>query len=130
MRQPLYRPQLTAQYQIAQAQVADAEAGLQQEEQSLFVRVSTAYFDALLAHDQLALVLAQQKAFTTQLDVARKAFAAGSGIRTDIDEAQARLDMNLAQETEAREFVSYTRQQLQTLVVEPVGDLSNLNIGG
>lgn len=128
LRQPLYRPQLAAQYQIAQAQLADAEAGLQQEEQSLFVRVSTAYFDALLADDQLALVLAQQKAFTTQLDVARKAFAAGSGIRTDIDEAQARLDMNLAQETEAREFVSYTRKQLQILVVEPVGDLANLNI--
>ncbi len=129
LRQPLYRPQLMAQYRIAQAQLADAEAGLQQEEQSLFVRVSTAYFDALLAQDQLALVLAQQKTFTTQLDVARKAFAAGSGIRTDIDEAQARLDMNLAQETEARQFVSYTLQQLQTLVVEPVGELANLNIG-
>ena len=129
VRQPLYRPQLMAQYRIAQGQLADAEAELQQEEQSLFVRVSTAYFDALLAREQLALVLAQQAAYTTQLDVARKAFAAGSGIRTDIDEAQARLDMNLAQETEARQFVSYTLQQLQVLVVEPIGVLASLNIG-
>jgi len=129
VRQPLYRPQLMAQYRIAQAQLADADAGLQQEEQSLFVRVSTAYFDALLAHDQLALVMAQQAAYTTQLDVARKSFAAGSGIRTDIDEAQARLDMNVAQETEARQFVSYTLEQLQILVVEPVGVLASLNIG-
>ena len=128
LRQPLYRPLLIAQYRQAQAQVQDAEAGLALEEQNLFVRVSSAYFEALLAHDQLALVLAQQKAYTTQLDLARKTFAGGSGTRTDVDEAQARLDMNLALEAEYRQNVSYTLQQLETLVGEPVGDLATLNV--
>lgn len=128
VRQPLYRPQLTAQYRQAKAQVDDAEAALQQEEQNLAVRVSGAYFEAMLTHDQLALVLAQQAVYTTQLDAARKLFAGGSGTRTDIDEAQSRLDMNQAQEIEARQNVTYTLQQLQTLFNQPIDKLATLDI--
>lgn len=128
IRQPLYRPQLTAQYRQAQAQVDDAEATLAQEEQNLAVRVSGAYFEALLTYDQLDLVLAQRAAYTTQLDAARKGLAAGSGTRTDIDEAQARLDMNTAQEIEARQNITYTQQQLQTLVNQPVAQLAKLDV--
>ena len=128
LRQPLYRPQLAAQYRQARALVDDAESTLQQEEQNLAVRVSSAYFEAMLTHDQLALVLAQQIAYTAQLDAARKSFAAGSGIRTDIDEAQSRIDMSRALEIEARQNVSYTLQQLQTLVNEPIEKVSTLNV--
>lgn len=128
LRQPLYRPQLMAQYRQAQAQVDDADAMLLQEEQSLVVRVSSAYFEAMVTHDQLALILAQQAAYTTQLDASRKTFAAGSGTRTDIDEAQARLDMNQALEIEARQNVTYTLQQLQMLVNQPIDKLATLDI--
>ncbi len=128
LRQPLYRPQLMAQYRQAQAQVDDADATLAQEEQSLVVRVSSAYFEAMVTHDQLALILAQQAAYTTQLDATRKTFAAGSGTRTDIDEAQARLDMNQALEIEARQNVTYTLQQLQMLVNQPIDKLATLDI--
>lgn len=128
LKQPLYRPQLMAQYRQAQAFTADAEAVLQQEEQGLAVRVASAYFDALMAHEQLALVLAQQTAYTTQLDVARKLFAAGTGTRTDVDESLARLDMNRAVELETRQNVAYTLHQLQSFVNEPVGELARLNV--
>jgi outer membrane protein/protease secretion system outer membrane protein len=128
LRQPLYRPQLAAQYRQAQAQVNDAEAALALEEQNLAVRVSSAYFEAMLTHDQLALVLAQQTAYTRQLDAARKAFEAGSGTRTDIDDAQARIDMNVALEIEARQNVTYTLQQLQAFINEPIDKLATLNI--
>ena len=121
LRQPLYRPYLSAQYQQAKAQVVDVEATLVQEEQNLAVRVSGAYFEALLSHDQLALIQAQRTAYTKQLDAAVKSLAAGSGTRTDIDEAQARLDMNTAQEIEARQNVDYTRQQL-LILVNPAND--------
>lgn len=128
LRQPLYRPQLAAQYRQAQALVNDAEATLMQEEQNLAVRVSGAYFEAMLTHDQLALILAQQTAYASQLDAARKSLAAGSGTRTDIDEAQARLDMNRALEIEGRQNVVYTLQQLQTLVGQPIDKLATLNV--
>jgi TolC family type I secretion outer membrane protein len=129
LRQPIFRSQLAAQYRQAQAQVDDAEATLVQEEQNLAVRVSSAYFEAMLTHEQLALILAQQLAYTTQLDAARKALAAGSGTRTDIDDAQARLDMNVALEIEARQNQAYTLQQLQTLVSQPIDKLATLNLG-
>lgn len=128
VRQPLFRAQLTSQYRQAKALVDDAEASLAQEEQNLVVRVSAAYFEALLTYEQLALVLAQQSFNKTQLDAARKIFAAGTGIRTDVDEAQARLDMSLALEIEARQNVTYTLQQLQLLVNQPVDQLEKLDV--
>lgn len=127
LRQPLFRSYLTAQYRQAQAQVQEAEASLALDEQNLAVRVSSAYFEAVLTHEQLALILAQRSAYTTQLDAARKSFAAGSGTRTDADEAQARLDMNAALELEARQNVSYTLRQLETLVNQPIDKLAALD---
>lgn len=115
VRQPLYRPYLTAQVRQAQAQVEDADATLERDEQSLVVRVGEAYFEALLTSDQLALVLAQKQTYTTQLDAARKGLAAGTGTRTDVDEAQARLDMTTAQELEARQNVEFTRHRIEVL---------------
>ncbi|MDP3760604.1 MAG: TolC family outer membrane protein [Ramlibacter sp.] len=127
IRQPIFRPYQFADYRQARAQVADANALLDKETQNVAVRVVTAYLEALLAQDQLSLVLAQKTAYTTQLDAARKRFAAGAGVRTDIDEAQARLDLAAAQELEARQNVGYTRRALQVLVNMPVTALAPLD---
>ena len=127
VRQPLFRPYLLAQVRQARAQVDSAEADLARDEQSLVVRVGEAYFEALLTRDQLALVLAQKQTYTTQVDAARKALAAGSGTRTDIDDAQARLDMTAAQELEARQNEDYTRRRLQTLTALDADELARLD---
>ncbi|HXD41639.1 MAG TPA: TolC family outer membrane protein [Ramlibacter sp.] len=127
IRQPIFRPFQFADYRQAEAQVADAEATLEKEVQNLAVRVAGAYLEALLADDQLALVMVQKQAYTTQLDAARKRFAGGAGVRTDVDEAQARLDLTLAQELEAKQNVDFTRRQLQVLVNVPVTKLAPLD---
>ncbi|GAB3647798.1 TolC family outer membrane protein [Ramlibacter alkalitolerans] len=124
VRQPIYRPQLRAQVRVARALVENGEAVLQQEEQRLAMRVTQAYFEALLAEEQLRLVGVQQAATTAQLEAARKGFAGGSGTRTDIEEAQARLDLNFAQELEARQAVEFTRRQLAQIVGQPVAQLA------
>lgn len=126
IRQPLYRPQLTSQYRQAEALVAASEATLQSEEQRLLMRLAQAYAEALLAQEQVTLVALQRTAFAAQLDAARRAISGGSGTRTDIDEAQARLDLNLAQELEARQAVELARRQLSVLLGEPVAELSPL----
>lgn len=128
LRQPLLRSYQMAQLRQAQAQVDDVNATLLQDEQDLAVRVSTAYFEALLSHEQLALVLAQRKTFTTQLDAARQSLAAGAGTRTDVDDAQARLDMTSAQEIEARQNIDYTLRKLQSLVNKPIDALATLDV--
>ena len=72
-------------------------------------------------------MLAQKTAYSTQLDAARKRLAAGAGTRTDIDEAQAALDLNIAQELEARQNVDFTLRQLQTLINRPIDQLAALD---
>lgn len=128
LRQPLYRPQQAAAYDQAGYLVADAEATLDRELKNLGVRVVTAYLEALLADDQLALVATQQRVTTALVDAARKAFAAGSGTRTDVDEAQARLDMVIAQELEVRQNRDQVRRQLQVIVNQPVTALAALDV--
>jgi outer membrane protein/protease secretion system outer membrane protein len=128
LRQPIYRSAALAQYFQAQAQVEDSESMLMQEEQNLAVRVGSAYFEALLTDEQLALVLAQRVSYITQLDSARKSFQAGFGTRTDIDEAQARLDMTYAQEIEARQNVDFTLRQLQAMLTQPIDKLVPLDV--
>lgn len=127
LRQALFRKPLWDSLEQARYLVQDADATLERELQNLGVRVAGAYLEALLAQDQLELVLTQQAFIETQLDAARKALAAGSGIRTDIDDAQAKLDMNRAQELEARQHVGYTRRQLEILINAPAGDLARLD---
>jgi protease secretion system outer membrane protein len=127
LRQPIYRKYQLADYHEAQAVVEDANATLDKEVENLVVRVGGAYFEALLAEDQLMLVRAQKAAYMTQLDSARKRFSAGAGTRTDIDEAQARLDLTIAQELEANQAVDLTRRQLEVLIGEPVGKLATLD---
>ena len=128
VRQPLYRPYISALVRQARAQVADADAALEKDEQSLVVRIGEAYFDALLAKDQLVLVGAQKANYTTQLDAAKKSLVAGSGTKTDVDEAQARLDSTLAQELEARQNVEFTRRRLETLTGESLTTLASLDV--
>ncbi len=129
LRQPLFRKPLWDGLAQAGHLVQDADATLERELQNLGVRVTGAYLEALLAQDQLELVLKQQAFTLIQLDAARKALAAGSGIRTDIDEAQARLDLNRAQELEARQHLDYTRRQLEVLTRHSVGELARLDAG-
>ncbi len=123
VRQPIYRKYLLDNYKQAQATVEDVEATLATEMQNLAVKVGAAYFDALLAEEQLTLVKAQRQSFATQLDAARKQLKAGSGTRTDVDDVQSRLDMTAADELEAKQNIQTTRRQLQVLVNKPVDNL-------
>lgn len=127
LRQPLFRQYQVADYRQAKAQAIEANATLERESRNLAVRVSGAYFEALLTADHLALMRAQKIAFASQLDAAEKRFAAGAGTRTDIDEAQAALDLNVAQELEARQNVDFTRRVLQAMVNQPIDQLATLD---
>jgi outer membrane protein/protease secretion system outer membrane protein len=116
------------QFQQAKSVVEEVEANLDRDLQNLVVRVAGVYFEALMADEQLDLVLAQKKTYTALVDAAKKGLAAGSGTRTDIDDAQSRLDMAAAQELEARQNQDLARRQLQLLVNQPVDQIAKLNV--
>lgn len=127
LRQPLFRMPLFAGLRQAGFMVDDAEAALDLELQELVSRVTGAYMEALLAQDTLELASKQRAVTETQLDAARKSLEAGFGIRTDIDEAQARLDMNKAEELSALQNVEFTRRQLEILINRPVDTLASVD---
>ncbi len=127
LRQPLYRKPLWDGLRQAGFIVEDAEATLEREEQELVTRVAGAYMEALLAQDALTLAQKKQSVTATQLDAAKKTFAAGAGTRTDIDEAQARLDMDEANMVSARQQVELTQRQLEILINQPVGALAGVD---
>ena len=128
LRQPLMNMQRWLQFEQAKSLVEESEATLDRDLQNLVVRVAGAYFEYLMADEQLELVLAQKKMYTALVDAAKKGLAAGSGTRTDIDDAQARLDMASAQELEARQNQDQTRRQLEVLINQPVGSVAKLNV--
>jgi len=128
LRQPVVNMQRWLQFQQAKSVVEEVEANLDRDLQNLVVRVAGVYFEALMADEQLDLVLAQKKTYTALVDAAKKGLAAGSGTRTDIDDAQSRLDMAAAQELEARQNQDLARRQLQLLVNQPVNQIAKLNV--
>ncbi len=80
-----------------QARVVHAQAV-----QDVILRVARAYFDVLLAQDNLRLVSAQKGAIAQQLGLARKTYELGLASVTDADDAQARFDSSEAAEVAAR----------------------------
>ena len=127
LRQPIYRKALSVGVEQAHQLRVEVGAQLDRELQNLAVRVTDAYLQLLLAQDQLALAQAQKNTTITQLDAARKLLVGGSGTRTDIDEAQARLDMAVAQELEFRQQQDYARHQLEVLINQQVDVLGPLD---
>ena len=127
LRQPIYRKYLFSQVDQAKWKVEGTEAQLDKDFQAMGARVVGAYFDALFARDSLELILAQLASYEAQLRAAKRAFAAGTGTRTDIDDVQARYDLLRAEEIRARQAIGSTTKQLEIYVGEPVVALSSLN---
>lgn len=123
LRQPLFRPQQYFGVVQADAAIREAEAIFAKELADVASRVSMAYFDVLLAQDTLQLIESQRQFLETALAAAKAALLGGTGTRTDIDTAQARLDLNTAQMLQIRQQREFARRQLQTLVNRPFGEL-------
>jgi TolC family type I secretion outer membrane protein len=126
-RQPLFRQQQQAALRQSRHLVQEVEASLQRERQNLAVKVAGAYFETMLARDQVGLVASQKTFLLAQMDAAQKSFERGTGTRTDVDETRARLDLNRAQELEALQQVDLARRQLQSLVNRPFGEIARLD---
>ncbi|MEW6313072.1 MAG: TolC family outer membrane protein [Pseudomonadota bacterium] len=116
LAQPLYRKQNFAQYQQGRLQTQQAEAIFQAAKQDLILRVAGAYFDVLLAQDNVELATAQKAAIGEQLAQAKRNFEVGTATITDTHEAQARYDLVSAQEIVAQNDLEIKKRALQQIV--------------
>lgn len=127
LSQPIYRKQNFAQYQQAKGQVSQAEAQFAVARQDLIIRVAQAYFDVLLAQDNVTLAGAQKAAIGEQLEMAKRNFEVGIATITDTHEAQARYDLTTSQEIAAQNDLEIKKRALQQIISKIPEHLAVLN---
>ncbi|MBI5919991.1 MAG: TolC family outer membrane protein [Nitrosomonadales bacterium] len=127
LTQPLFRQQNWISYTQSEVQVSQADAQFRAAEQDLIVRVAQAYFEVLLAQDNVQLAEAQKSAIAEQLAQAKRNFEVGGATITDVYEAQARHDLVSSQQIAAQSSLSIKQRALQQLTNTPVGAVRPLN---
>ena len=116
--QPIYDAASWTKRDELHKQSQQAELQFRVAEQDLVLRVAKAYFDVLLARENLSLVAAQKEAIAVQLAMAKKLFQIGAATITDTNDAQARYDAIMAGEITAvndLEIKSSAYQRLTSL---------------
>ena len=125
--QPLFRLQNWITYEQAKNQLTQAEASFLQVAQDLIVRVAQAYFDVLLAENNVALAAAQKTAFAEQLAQAKRNFEVGTATITDANDAQARHDLAASQEIAAGNDLEIKKQTLRQITGRLPPELAKLS---
>lgn len=114
--QPLFRPAIVANKHQAEVLVSQAEEQLLLAEQELRLRVARAFFDVLQAGDEVAAAEAQKDALVQQLAQTRRSFEVGTVPITDLNEAQSRHDLAVAQDIAARNELASKQKVLEKLI--------------
>ena len=115
LRQPLYKKSAWASFESAQAQSEAANANYRKEVQNLGLRVASSYLEVLLARVAQSLANAETKALDGLVTLAERAIKAGTGTRTDVDDARARRDMAKARVSEANMLLNRASRDFQTV---------------
>ena len=127
LAQPVYRPANWAFYEQSKQQVAQAEATFSAAEQDLITRVAQAYFDVLLAQDNVTVSEASKTAIAEQLAQAKRNFEVGTATITDTNEAQARFDQATAKLISDQNDLEIKKQALRVLISRIPDYLTPLN---
>lgn len=126
VNKPLIRPANQVAIEQANAAAKLSEVALASAQMDVATRLSQAYFDVLLAQDNLTLVQAQKAAVAEQLAQARRNFEVGTATIVDTNEAQSRYDQVIAQEIAANNELDRTRWALRNVVGRYEANLKRL----
>ena len=110
----------------AKVTVAQAEAALKEAEQNLMFRTSQAYFNILTAKEAFNAARSSREAIAQQTEQAERRFDVGLSAITDVKEAQAQLDLAVAQEVVAENQLALAREALRVIINEEVPELDDL----
>ena len=116
LTQPLFRVQNWIAADQAGWQVKQTDAVFADAEQNLILRAAQAYFDVLLAQDNVALSGAQKTAFSEQLAQAKRNFEVGTATIVDTYDSQARFDLAGAREIADQNDLEIKTRALQQLI--------------
>ena len=97
------------------SQLALAETGYQAARQDLILRTAQGYFNVLTAAETLRAAEAQNNAIGRQLEQSKQRFEVGLSAITDVQDAQARSDLAIAQQLQADQALSAARRALSQI---------------
>jgi len=117
------------QFQSGKALSESASAQFASDQQSLILRVSSAYLNALRAFDNNETRKAEQRAIQRQLEQTQERFEVGLLPITDVHEAQAIYDDALVNSLEAQGALNIAFDALQVLTGQNHDSLSGLTDG-
>ena len=117
-RQPIFRKQNLVEMDQAETQVSQADKQWNLTQQELILRVTQAYFDVLIAQDQIDLIAAQKATISSQREQAQANFDVGNATITDVNESQARYDLIVAQEIAALNAYEVAKRAVQAITGE------------
>ncbi|PPC94191.1 MAG: type I secretion protein TolC [Methylotenera sp.] len=115
-RQPIFDKESLVQMDQAETQVSLADKQWNLTQQDLILRVTQAYFDVLIAQDQIDLIAAQKATISSQREQAQANFDVGNATITDVNEAQARYDLIVAQEIAALNAFQIAKRAVQAII--------------
>ncbi len=127
LTQPIYNSALFAGLRQARAEVRRAEAQFAAAKQDLILRVTEAYIAVLRALDNVELNAAQKAANGRQLESVEGRLDAGLATITDVNQARARYEADVAGEIEAENAVRDAHQGLTELTAREIGIVARLN---
>lgn len=113
--QSVYHQDYYVQLRQADSIIAQADAAYGAAEQDLIVRSATLYFLALGARDNQSFAHAERDAIARQLEQAKQRFEVGLIAITDVQEAQARYDLAVAQAINADNLVESSDEAVREL---------------
>ena len=116
IKQPLFDYSAYAQYKKILSQVSLADKQHIKTQQDLIQRISKAYFETLLAKDQVDLFQYQRASIQGQLSKAEAQFEAGLISVTDINEAKTKKALIEAQQISAIQKLKIKRREISTRV--------------
>lgn len=123
LRQPLFNYDSFVRYQQGSVQAAHSDAVFDRKEAELAVKLSGAYFEALLAIEKLALTDAEIAAYREQRELSERRRKGGEGTVTEVAEAESRLQLARAGRADALDSLSVAMLRLESMTGKPMAPL-------
>jgi protease secretion system outer membrane protein len=126
INQPLYDKGRWASFEEGKARGRLGEVQFDGASQGLFDRVVETYFDVAQVENELQLTTQQKASIEGLAKQSKRLFEAGEAAKTDIEEAQARLDLVRAQEIELQARHVAALRKLSGRAGIAVGDIPQM----
>lgn len=127
LTQPVFNLSRLSAWREGNARADFADAVFAESRQALMLNTAEAYFNYLLALDNIELAKAQKEAYRERMTQTDKLFASGAATITDAEESKAYYQIAHSQELAAINTLEQRRRELQKLTGELPSDLRMLS---